>query len=95
MPRNTDKVQKSERAKSQVFLPVTAVGRHGQDAAAKRLSAIAHEMRSPLGTIHIWVDLLMDGHLDEEAAARALQGIKTSATRLKHIVDKVIDEPGS
>ncbi|HZF10923.1 MAG TPA: ATP-binding protein [Thermoanaerobaculia bacterium] len=55
------------------------------------LSTVSHELRTPLHAILGWTFLLGKGHLDEDAAQRALATIERSAKAQGQIIDDLLD----
>lgn len=51
------------------------------------LVRLSHELRSPLGTILLWLELLQQGGLDREESMRALGSMERAARALEHIID--------
>jgi CheY-like chemotaxis protein len=64
--------------------PSTDAGTSAKDAL---LSAVSHELRSPMNAIVTWAHLLRQGGLDEVAASRALEAIERNARLQARILD--------
>jgi signal transduction histidine kinase len=62
-----------------------------REAADEQLLKIVHDMRSPLGAIQIWIQLLKQASLGEEEEARAIQAIANSSGALGMLVDEMVD----
>jgi two-component system sensor histidine kinase SenX3 len=50
-----------------------------------------HDLRSPLGAIHLWSQLLKKGPMEPQDEARAIDAISNSSVRLGKIIDEILD----
>ena len=55
------------------------------------LATVSHELRTPLNTVLGWAGLLGEGGLDEDATARAIRMIETSALMQAKLVEDLLD----
>lgn len=55
------------------------------------LSRVSHEMRTPLTAVRAFADLLQDGGVDQERAARFIAIIAAEANRLTRLLDDILD----
>jgi two-component system phosphate regulon sensor histidine kinase PhoR len=68
----------------------------GQKAIQKRnaefVSAVSHEMKTPLSSIRAYVELLVDGEADDDATREEfLNVINTQADRLRRLIDNLLN----
>lgn len=54
------------------------------------LALLSHELRSPLGTILVWLELLQQGGLDPAESARALGIMERGARALERIIEDLL-----
>jgi signal transduction histidine kinase len=55
------------------------------------LATLSHELRSPLGGIFMWVELLRSGRLDEARKRHAYEAIERSARLQMRLIDDLLD----
>jgi hypothetical protein len=55
------------------------------------LATLAHELRSPLSSIVLWIGLLRGGHLDVEAGTRAIDAIERNTRLMTRLVEDLLD----
>jgi signal transduction histidine kinase/ActR/RegA family two-component response regulator len=55
------------------------------------VATISHELRTPLTSILGWIRLLRSGHLDDEAASRALETIDRNAKSQSQLIEDLLD----
>jgi len=55
------------------------------------LATLAHELRSPLSSIVLWMGLLRRGNLDVERGARAVDAIERNTRLLSRLVEDLLD----
>jgi two-component system phosphate regulon sensor histidine kinase PhoR len=68
----------------------------GQKAIQKRnaefVSAVSHEMKTPLSSIRAYVELLVDGEADDDATREEFLGvINSQADRLQRLIDNLLN----
>ena len=74
-------------------LLVRAARRAREDSLRKTdfVSTVSHELKTPLTTIRLCADLLVDGRLDGGRRVKAAQSISREATRLTRLVMNLLD----
>ena len=55
------------------------------------LSIVAHDLRNPVGTVQMTVDLLLEGALPEETRHRNYGIIRRATSRMKHLIQDLLD----
>jgi PAS domain S-box-containing protein len=55
------------------------------------LATLSHELRTPLTSILGWAHLLIDGRLDKQQTARAIETIARNARAQRRLIDDLID----
>lgn len=55
------------------------------------LAMVTHELRTPLSVIKGWAGMLLEGKVEGEAAAVALQTFKRNAEIQQHLIDDLLD----
>ena len=55
------------------------------------LATLSHELRSPLGSIFMWVELLRSGRLDEARKRQALDAVDRSVQLQMRLIDDLLD----
>ena len=56
----------------------------------ERLRKLVHDLRSPLGTMRLWVHLLKTGELSPEEQVRALDVLQNSTVSLENLVEQLL-----
>jgi PAS domain S-box-containing protein len=76
------------------FLQEEQAARHRVEETSRLkdefLALLSHELRSPLGTILVWLGLLQQGGLDVAESERALGIIERSARSLERIIEDLL-----
>lgn len=49
----------------------------------------AHDLRTPLTSVHGWADLYLQGGLDADGVERAMERIGEQTSRMRHLVDRL------
>lgn len=57
----------------------------------RMLSAVTHDLRAPLATVHLGTSLLVDTHHDEEAFADIVNRIGRATGRMRRLVEDLVD----
>jgi signal transduction histidine kinase len=55
------------------------------------LAMVTHELRTPLGVIKGWAEMLLDGKLEGDAARSALSAVRRNAEIQQHLIDDLLD----
>lgn len=55
------------------------------------LAVLSHELRTPLSAVYGWARILRAGHLDSDAASRALDVIMRNAEAQQRLIDELLD----
>ena len=76
------------------FLEKEEAARHRVEETSRLkdefLALLSHELRSPLGTILVWLGLLQQGGLSPVESARALEIVQNSARALERIIEDLL-----
>lgn len=76
------------------FLEKEEAARHRVEEASRLkdefLALLSHELRSPLGTVLVWLGLLQQGGLEPAERARALGIVENSARALERIIEDLL-----
>jgi PAS domain S-box-containing protein len=76
------------------FLEKEEAARHRVEETSRLkdefLALLSHELRSPLGTILVWLGLLQQGGLGPVESARALEIVQNSARALERIIEDLL-----
>ncbi len=85
--------KRAEEERSQLIREQTA-RREAEEANRKKdefLATLSHELRTPLNAIVGWAQLLREGGLDAETAARAVETISRNAQIQSHLISDILD----
>ncbi len=55
------------------------------------LATISHELRSPLNTVHMWIQLVRSSNLDRARMSEALDSIERGVSTLTHLINDLLD----
>lgn len=63
-----------------------------QEAKNQFVSAVTHELRTPLASIRAYVEMLVDGEADDERTRKEFYGIiESEAQRLTNLIDSILN----
>jgi signal transduction histidine kinase len=79
--------RRADQERQHLFLAAVEANRVKDDF----LATLAHELRSPLCSIVLWMELLRGGNLDVEGGARAVDAIERNTRLLRRLVEDLLD----
>lgn len=55
------------------------------------LATVSHELRSPLNTVHMWIQLVRSSNLDRARMSEAVDSIERGVSTLTHLINDLLD----
>lgn len=62
----------------------------GSPSADERLATLAHDLRTPLGSIKLWGELLRSGKLTASDVPRAIEAILAAAAEQEQLIEQLL-----